>query len=748
MRTKETFPVVLILALTLAGPASAAAGPGPDIEALLAAMTLPEKVGQMTMLTLNAVSKGQLPFSPAEPHELDPERLQRAIVEHHVGALFNIGHHAFPREHWRQMIAEIQELARGTRLGIPVLYGIDAVHGMTYAQEATSFPQQIGLAATWDPELVERVARISAYETRAQGIPWVFAPTAEPGRSPVHSRFFETFGEDTFLAGELTAAFVRGLQGQDPAQPHRVGATLKHFLGYTIPVSGKDRTTVSVSRRALQELFLPPFVQGMAAGAQAVVLSLADIDGLPVHADPGLVQGLLKDELGFAGVAVSDWGSVENIYAHHRAAASRKEAIALATAAGVDLAMVPFDVEHAQELVTLVREGRVAEARIDDAVRRILAFKARLGLFATPIHPAEQYPAYASPAHRQVALEAAVASLTLLKNQGGVLPLAKSGRLLVAGPAADAMAPLNGGWSYTWQGAETDRYLPDGVTILDAIRAQVGGERARHLPWREDGAVDPEAVAAAADGVDAIILCLGEPAYAENFGNIDDLTLPAAQLELARMLAALGKPTVLVLAQGRPRIITAIEPAMAAVLQAYLPGNEGGRAVAEVLFGDAEPAGRLPFTYPRGPNGLATYDHRISEDYAFDCLYPFGAGLAHTTFAYRHLEVSPRQLGPDGTLTVAVEVLNTGRRPGFEVVQVYASDLVASVAPAVKRLKAFRKIRLAPGESRRLTLTLSPRDLALVDRELHWRAEAGEFVIRVGDLSQGIVLTEGRVFPR
>jgi beta-glucosidase len=715
-----------------------------DINALMAGMTLREKIGQMTMITLNAVSKGQLPFSPAEPHELDPQRMKRVIVDYAVGTVFNIGHHAFSKDHWRTIISAMQEMAATrTRLKIPILYGIDALHGMNFAFNATLFPQQIGLAATWNPDLVEQTALVTAYEARAAAIAWVFAPTAEPGRSVVHSRFYESFGEDTHLAAAMTAATVAGYNANNRAE--RVGTTLKHFIGYSIPGSGRDRAGANIVEHVLRETFLPPFAAGINAGAQTVIVNLSDLNGVPVHGNKRLVQGLLKDELGFAGVVVSDWNAVDYLYFHHHVAPNSRQAIEMAVNAGIDLVMVPFDLGFVDDLEALVNAGRVSMARIDDAVRRVLAFKKDLGLFDQPVVPADRYPLYGSDAFKEVARRAAAQSLTLLKNAKGILPLARTAKVLVTGFAADSMAALNGGWSYTWQGAQTDAYIK-GITIVGAIRDKIGAGNLVFVPTLPDAPDNIDTAVQAAGNVDAVVVCLGETPYAEVFGNIDDLTLHRPQLELAQRLSQSGKPVVLVLIQGRPKIITDIDPAMDAILLAYLPANEGGRAIADALFGDANPSGKLPFTYPIGPNALVPYDHRRAEAYAFRALYPFGWGLSYTSFAYANLAVEPQRLDPAGTLTISVDVKNTGDRPGAEAVQLYTSDHFASLGPPVKRLRGFKKIDLLPGETTTVTFTLTARDIAFVNADNHLVAEAGDFTVTVGGLSKAFELTENRQF--
>lgn len=701
-------------------------------------MSLEEKTGQMTMLTLNTVSRGELPFSPVDPHELDPERLQKVLVERHVGTLFNIGAHAFEPDHWRTIIAEMQKIARTqTRLRIPLIYGIDAQHGMHYSHGSTIFPHQIGLAATWNPDLVRQTAAITAADARSTLIPWVFVPTADLGRNPVHARFYETFGEDSHLAATLTAAIVEGHR----ASRSRVVSTLKHFAGYTAPASGRDRSTASLSEHVLRELYLPPFSAGIRAGAETVMLNLSDVNGVPVHGDQRLVQGLLKDEMGFRGVVVSDWKAVEYLHEHHHVAANFREATALAVNAGVDLVMVPFDWNFPVELAELVREGRVPMARIDDAVRRVLTLKKELGLFED--HGMRATPPPSAAEARAVARRAAIESLVLLRNDNQALPLSRDARVLVTGPTADTLAPLHGGWNSTWQGTDSSfGYRAEGMTIVQALRAKLGADRVTHAPAVNGNTEEIENALRLAAGADVVVLCLGEEPYAEIFGNINDLHLPRPQLEFARRLAATGKPVVLVLVEGRPRIITEIEKDMRAVLLALLPGGEGGPAIADVLTGEAEPGGRLPFTYPIGPNALMTYDHYRSEGYAFERLYPFGWGLSYTKFSTGEMEQRPARLRCDDTLEVAVTVRNSGRRAGQEVVQFYVSDHYASIAPPVKRLRGFEKLVLQPAETRRVRFTLTPRELAFVGLDNRRVAERGTFSATIGELRTEFELIE------
>ena len=715
------------------------------VENLLQQMTLAEKVGQMTQLTLNVLSKGILPYDIQDPHEIDEARLQDAIVKNHVGSIFNATNHAFERDYWQQIIARVQQVATTqTRLKIPVLYGIDAVHGTNYTYHSTLFPHQIGLAATWNPTLVEKVAEIVAYETRAINIPWNFSPSIDVARSPLHSRFYETFGEDNYLVKELGKATLKGYQGDSVADKYKVAATAKHFIGYTMPLSGIDRSSAWIPEHYLREYFLPPFAAAVQSGVKAVMLNLSEINGVPAHINVHTVQDILRNELKFKGLVVSDWEAIREVFFHHHVAANDKAAIKLAIDAGVDMSMVPFDVMFSELLIELVKEKQVTVQRIDESVRRILKLKFELGLFEQPLHSADNYPKFASEEFRQVSQHAAAESLTLLKNENNVLPLPKSAKVLVTGFAANSMRTLNGGWTYTWQGHETDFYGGYKHTILEAMVQKIGAENVRFVETEFDST--PENIAqavAATQEVDYIVLCLGESSYAENFGNISDLNASEGQVNLARQLAATGKPVILVLTEGRPKIINAFESQMQAVLLAYLPSNEGGLAIVDTLFGEVNPSGKLPFTYPIAANMLLHYDHKYSENYAFAVQYPFGFGLSYTTFAYKNLTLDKKQLySQDDTLTISVEVTNTGTRAGKEVVQLYSGDIFASLAPSVKRLRRFSKIELQPNETKKVTFTLTPEDLAFITLKNQKLAEHGTFEITIGELKATVELVK------
>ncbi|HSV87675.1 MAG TPA: glycoside hydrolase family 3 N-terminal domain-containing protein [Bacteroidales bacterium] len=714
------------------------------VENLLSQMTIEEKVGQMTQVTLDVITATDSEGRFIVPHRVDPEKLRSAVVDHHVGSIFNVAGYAFPQAYWHELLGAIHEMTQETDKKIPVLYGIDAVHGHNYATEATMFPQQIGMAATWNLALVEKAASITAYETRATGIAWNFAPVLDLGRHPAWPRFWETFGEDVFLASQMGKASVRGLEGDDIGSKYNVAATMKHYIGYSVPVSGKDRTPALIPDITLRELHLPVFAAAIEAGAHSIMINSAEVNGVPVHASHYLLTEILRNELGFEGLAVSDWLDVKRLYTRHRVAKSPKEAVKMAVMVGVDMSMVPHDFSFYNYLVELVREGAVPMWRIDQAVGRILKLKFQLGLFENFLYPISDYPYYASEKHQLVSLEAARESITLLKNQDNVLPIPRNARVLVTGFAANSMATLNGGWTYTWMGLETDRFADHKMTILEAITEKAGKN---NVMWAQGATfnelTDVKRAVQLAATADYIVLCLGEMPYAETPGNIGDLHLPEAQATLALSLAATGKPVILVLTQGRPRIISKFADQMDAIIMAYLPGNEGGIAIADILYGDVNPSGKLPFTYPREPNALITYDHNYSELDPETISVPqfnFGHGLSYTTFNYANLKLSATEISANQSIQISIEVSNTGYRQGKEVVQLYISDLFASITPPVRRLRGFEKIDLEPGETKTVIFEIRPSDLAFVNADLKWVTEPGEFMVQIGGETASFVL--------
>lgn len=728
------------------------------IEDLLKRMTLEEKVGQMTQLTIGMIVSGR-----DQDVKIDPAKLEKAIVKYGVGSILNVSDQALTIDRWHEIIADIQAAAKKTRLGIPVIYGIDSIHGANYVQGATLFPQEIGMAATWNPELMQRAAEITAIETRAAGIPWSFSPVLDLGRNPLWPRFWETFGEDPYLAKVMGVAFVRGLEGNDVASDDRVASSLKHYMGYSAPLTGRDRTPAWIPENYLREYYLPTFDAAVKAGARTIMINSAEINGVPGHINKQILTDILRGELGFKGFVVSDWEDIKKLVTTWRIAATEKEATRLSIMAGIDMSMVPLDYSFADHLLELVKEGAVPQSRIDEAVRRILRVKFELGLFEKPGPNAALKAKFARPEYRQVSLDAARESMTLLKNENNILPLAKTTKVLVTGPTADSLLPLNNGWTYVWQGSEEALYPKDRPTIRKAIEEKVGasnvtfvqgtkitrkpGTTSNNTPTDIEEEVDIAAAVRAAQNVDVIVLALGEGTYCETPGNITDLTIGEPQIKLAEALKATGKPIVLVLAEGRPRIINRIVDSTRAVLMAYNPGNEGGTAVADVLFGDYNPSGRLPFTYPRTPNGLINYDHKPFEtentafgNMAFNPQFGFGEGLSYTTFSYTDLKVGKQTITGNEELPVSVTVTNTGKRAGKEAVLVYVSDLVASISPPGRRLRRFAKVSLEPGQSKTLNFKLRREDLSFVGADNKWIAEPGEFDVKIGSLSQRFTL--------
>ena len=728
------------------------------IEDLLKRMTLEEKVGQMTQLTIGMIVNGR-----DQDIKIDPAKLERAIVKYGVGSILNVSDQALTLDRWHEIIGDIQGAAKKTRLGIPVIYGIDSIHGANYIQGATLFPQEIGMAATWNPELMKRAAEITAIETRAAGIPWSFSPVLDLGRNPLWPRFWETFGEDPYLAKVMGVAFVRGLEGADVSSNDQVAASLKHYMGYSFPLTGRDRTPAWIPENYLREYFLPTFDAAVKAGARTVMINSGEINGVPGHVNKHILTDILRGELGFKGFVVSDWEDIKKLVTTWRIAATEKEATRQAIMAGIDMSMVPLDYSFADHLIALVKEGAVPQSRIDEAVRRILRVKFELGLFEKPVPTAALKAKFALPESRQVSLQSARESLTLLKNANNILPLAKTTKVLVTGPTSDSMISLNNGWSYVWQGSEESLYPKDRPTIRKAIQEKVGasnvtfvqgtkitrpaGSTSNNTPTDKEEEVDIAAAVSAAQNVDVIVLALGEGSYCETPGNVTDLTIGEPQIKLAEALKATGKPIVMVLVEGRPRIINRIADSAGAILMAYNPSNEGGTAIADVLFGDVNPSGKLPFTYPRTPNGLINYDHKPfeTEDTAFGNMafkpqFEFGEGLSYTTFAYSDLKLGKQVITANEELPMSVTVTNTGRRAGKEAVLVYVSDLVASISPPRRRLRRFAKISLEPGQSRTLTFKLRRDDLSFIGADNKPIAEPGEFDVKVGGLTERFIL--------
>ncbi len=734
-----------------------------QVDQILSEMTLEEKVGQMTQITLDVIGNGEGRHESKIPFAIDTARIRKAIVDYHVGSILNTtNNYAMSPAQWSEIIAFIQKVAmEKTRAQIPVIYGVDAIHGATYTDGATMFPQQITLAASFNPTHAYNMASVTAYETRASSIPWNFSPVLDLGADPRFSRQFEGFGEDPYLVTVMGTEMIKGYEGITDSihTKYKVASCLKHFLGYSVPMSGKDRTPAIIPENVLREYHLAPFKAAIEAGAESVMINSGIINGITVHANHDIITKLLKEELNFEGVVVTDWMDIVNLHTRDRIAKDDKEAIKLAINAGIDMSMVPYEYEtFCENLVKLVKEGEVKESRIDDAVRRILKLKLKLNLWEQPVANMNDYPAFGSEKSARMAYDAAAEAITLLKNNNNILPLSKNAKVLVTGPNANSMRTLNGGWSYSWQGEKTDRYTEKFNTILEAIQNEIGSNNVKFVPgvsyvkdgkYFEDEEDQFASAIAAAKTVDYIVLCVGENTYTEKPGDLNDLWLNANQLRLANELGKTGKPVILVLNEGRPRCISTIEPLMQAVVQTYLPGNYGGDALSDILFGDVNPSGKLPYTYPSYPNSMVTYYHKPSEEqkraegaYVYESDYnpqfEFGHGLSYTTFEYSNLKVSKKEFSTADVLTITVNVKNTGKRSGKETVLLYSSDLYASLTPDMKRLRRFSKISLEPGETKTVSFEISDKDLAFVNQHNAWITEPGEFEISTGGLKTSV----------
>jgi beta-glucosidase len=733
------------------------------VEETLSKMTLDQKVGQMFELNIDALGTMK-----DGKFVMDRQRLHDIISKYQIGSILNApGTSAQSREAWHDIIGAIQSESM-TEIGIPCVYGLDMNHGVTYTSDGTLFPQNINVGASFNPALARSAAEVTAYETRASNCPWTYSPTVDMARDPRWPRVWENFGEDPLVNAVMGAQMVRGFQGDDPNHvgPNNVAASVKHYLGYSMARTGKDRTPAYMPEWELREKCFAPFKAAIEAGALTVMVNSASVNGVPVHANKTLLTDWLKDGLNWDGMIVTDWADIDNLYQREHVAKDKKEAIAMAINAGIDMSMDPYDVNFCTLLKELVEEGTVPQSRVDDAVRRILRLKYRLGLFDNPTTDYKNYPKFGSKEFAELATKAAGESEILLKNQNDILPLKKGTKILVTGPNANSMRCLNGGWSYSWQGNLTEQYAQKYNTIYEALRDKFGAKNVKleqGVTYNESATYDVEnepeiekAVKAAAN-VDVIVACVGENSYCETPGNLRDLALSENQRNLVKALAKTGKPIVLVLSEGRPRLIADIEPLAEAVIDILLPGNYGGDALAQILAGEVNPSARLPYTYPRYQAELTTYDYRVSEEtekmegaYDYDAVvnvqWPFGYGKSYTTFAYDNLKVDKPQFGPDDVLTISVDVTNTGKVKGKESVLLFSRDMVASIVPENRRLRAFDKIELKPGETRTVTFSLPARDLAFVGTDGHWRLEEGDFRLQVGDKVATITATDTRVW--
>ena len=713
------------------------------VEKVLRGMTLEEKVGQMVQLNISTLED-------ASREAIDPAKLDEVIGKYKVGSILNVMHDgAHSHEFTANFVKQIQDKSL-EEIGIPCIYGLDMIHGATYLTDGSFYPQEVNLAATFNRKYARMMGEAMAYETRAAGVPWVFSPVMDLGRDPRWPRIWESFGEDPYLQAEMAREETLAIQGSNPNEidDEHCAVSIKHYMGYGVPHTGKDRTPAYIAENDLREKFFAPFLECFRAGALTAMVNSASINGVPTHANYRLLTEWVKKDLGWDGMFVTDWADIDNFFTRDHVAADKKEAVALGINAGIDMIMDPYSVECCTVLLQCVKEGLIPMSRIDDAVRRVLRLKVRLGLFDEPV-PSKVYSDFASERFALESYAAAVESEVLLKNNG-ILPLPENARILVCGPNANSLRTLNGGWSYTWQGAADD-YAPQYNTILEALQKRFRsvvyepGVKYEGGNWQNDVDAGISKAAAAARRSDVVIVCVGENSYCETPGNMDDLNLSANQKELVKAVAAAGKPVVLVLNEGRPRLIGDIEPLAAAVVDVLLPSNYGGDALAALLAGDENFSGRLPFTYSKHINALHTYDYKVSEhretmagsynyDAVMDVQWPFGHGLSYTTFEYSDLAVNVSDFDADDIVKVSVKVTNTGLRSGKEAVMVYSSDIVASLIPDVKRLRAFEKIDLEPGETKQVEFEIPASAFAFVGADGRWRLEEGDFRLSCGGL--------------
>lgn len=722
-----------------------------QIKKILAGMSLEEKIGQMCELEIGQILTDSANALSGNAR-LDDAKLKTAFETFKVGSILNVpqGRAQTPQA-WYDVINGVQKVSM-EYIGIPDIYGVDQNHGASYTVGATLFPQEINMGASFNRELVRRGAEICAYESRACGIPWVYNPVMDLGRNPVWPRMWESFGEDVYVNSEMAKAMVRGYQGDDPnhIDAFHVASCLKHFMGYGVPVSGQDRTPSSINPTELREKFFQPYKEAIRSGALSIMVNSGINNGLPFHANYELLTVWLKEELGWDGMIVTDWADIHNLWKRDHVAADYKDAIRRAINAGIDMSMTPYDTEFCTLLKELVEEGEVKMSRIDDAVSRILRLKLRLGLFDAPVTNPANYPLFACAAHAEAALDLALQSEVLLKNDG-ILPISPGKRILVTGPNAHSMRALNGGWSYVWQGTDDGFFHDSYHTIYEALCEQYGtsnvvletGMDYSADNWRDETNLRIEKAVAAAAQADIIVACIGENSYTETPGNINELALSSNQTQLVRALAKTGKPIVLVLNEGRPRIIREIEPLASAIVDIMLPGNYGGDALALLISGKENFSGRLPFTYPKFSNALTVYDRKPCEqvetmagaynyDANVDVQWSFGHGLSYTSFKYSDMQIDRAEFAPGDSLTISVNVTNTGNRTGKEAVLLFSSDMVASLTPDIVRLRGFEKIELKTGESRRVAFTLPASDLAFVNYDGKWTLEKGEFQFQIG----------------
>lgn len=728
---------------------------------IVSKMTLAEKVGQTAQISIDLVTKGK-DTPPTSTLQLDMDKLREAIVEYHIGSILNSPNtRARTPEWWTNVVEQIQSVAmKETMVKVPVIYGLDQIHGATYTAGSTMFPQEITVAASWNPIHARKMGEITAYETRASNVPWSFSPVLDLGLDPRFPRQYEGFGEDPYVGAVFGRELIKGYEGGDNniANPTKVAACMKHFLGYSAPISGKDRTPAYIPDNVLREYHIPAFQAAVDAGVHTVMINSGIINNVPVHASYELLTTLLRKEMGFQGMIVTDWEDINKLYSRDKMVPSIKEAIKTGINAGIDMSMIPIAYkEYCQLLTELVNEGQVPMSRLDDAATRVVALKLKLNLFDVPNTYRKDYPEFNSKAYQQASYEAAADGITLLKNEGNVLPLKKGAKILVTGPNAVSKRSLNGGWTFSWQGEKIDEFADQYHNLLDAIQLKFGKENVTYIPgvsytnetkWDTEHKDRFDEAVTAAKNVDYIVLCLGENSYCEKPGDLNDLYLNELQTELAQEMLKLGKKVILVLSEGRPRLISKFSSKLDAVVQTYLPGVYGADALADILAGDVNPSGKLPYTYPAFPNSLVPYYHKYAEeqvntdaaynyegDYNFE--YPFGYGLSYTTFVYSNPKINKSELSVNSNedILISIDITNTGNKEGKEVVQLYSSDLYASLVPDVKRLRRFEKIALKVGETKTVTFKLNVNDLSFINLHNKRVVEPGDFIFQVGSSS-------------
>ena len=727
-----------------------------QVEQILKKLTLEEKIGQMMELVTDlfgANDKNGVFY-------IDEHKTDSILSRYKIGSILNAPNTCAPTaKQWEKYIEQIQKISM-KRIGIPCVFGLDQNHGSTYTQDGTLFPQNINVAATFNREIARHSAEATAYETRAVSVPWTYSPTVDLGRDARWPRIWENFGEDCYLSSEMGKAMVYGFQGEDPnnIDQYHIATSLKHFMGYGVPWTGKDRTPAYISPANLREKHFAPFLAGLQAGALTVMVNSASVNGMPMHANKEILTGWLKEETGWDGVLITDWADINNLYTREMVAKDKKDALRIAINAGIDMIMEPYSCDACGYLIELVKEGKIPMSRIDDACRRVLRMKYRLDLFKNPTQKLKNYPKFGGEEFAKLALEGATESMVLLKNEGNILPLQHGKKILLTGPNANQMRCLDGGWSYTWQGHRTDEFAGKYNTIYEAFCNEYGKENVilnqgvtyneKGKYWEENEPQILGAVAAAKDA-DVIVACIGENSYTETPGNLTDLWLSENQRNLVKALAQTGKPVILVLNEGRPRLIADIEPLAQGIIDILIPGNMGGDALVNLVSGKSNFSGKMPYTYPKEINSLANYDFKKSEEVgtmegAYDYnakitqQWGFGYGLSYTSYQYSNLKVSKSDFRHGDIIKLSVDVKNTGKVAGKESILLFSSDLVASMVPDGRRLRAFDKVELQPGETKTVTFELKADDLAFVGWDGKWRLEEGDFKLMIADQTASV----------